>query len=93
MKDDCAPADTAARVVLHLYPVDKGDLPAYRREYGFDNRSFNFDWRGGYFDGKCITQEPLPDYPVARIRTGQWIPGEGNIWQAEFPVGGPGGGR
>ena len=93
VKDDCAPADTAARVVLHLYPVDKGDLPAYRREYGFDNRSFNFDWRGGYFDGKCITQEPLPDYPVARIRTGQWIPGEGNIWQAEFPVGGAGGGR
>ena len=93
VKDDCAPADTAARVVLHLYPVDKGDLPAYRREYGFDNRSFNFDWRGGYFDGKCITQEPLPDYPVARIRTGQWIPGEGNIWQAEFRVGGPGGWR
>ena len=93
VKDDCAPADTAARVVLHLYPVDKGDLPAYRREYGFDNRSFNFDWRGGYFDGKCITQEPLPDYPVARIRTGQWIPGEGDIWQAEFPVGGAGGGR
>ncbi len=93
VKDDCAPADTAARVVLHLYPVDKGDLPAYRREYGFDNRSFNFDWRGGYFDGKCITQEPLPDYPVARIRTGQWIPGEGDIWRAEFRVGGPGGGR
>lgn len=93
VKDDCAPADTAARVVLHLYPVDKGDLPAYRREYGFDNRSFNFDWRGGYFDGRCITQEPLPDYPVARIRTGQWIPGEGSIWQAEFRVGGAGGGR
>ena len=93
VKDDCAPADTAARVVLHLYPVDKGDLPAYRREYGFDNRSFNFDWRGGYFDGKCITQEPLPDYPVARIRTGQWVPGEGDIWQAEFRVGGAGGGR
>ena len=93
VKDDCGPADTAARVVLHLYPVDKGDLPAYRREYGFDNRSFNFDWRGGYFDGKCITQEPLPDYPVARIRTGQWVPGEGDIWQAEFRVGGLGGGR
>ena len=90
VKENCAPADTAARIFLHLYPADQDDLPAYRREYGFDNRSFDFDWRGGYFDGKCITQEPLPDYPIARIRTGQWRPGEGQLWQAEFPAPGPG---
>ena len=28
--------------------------------------------RGGFFDGKCITQELLPGYAVGRIRTGQW---------------------
>ena len=87
VKENCRPEDVAPRVFLHLFPVNSGDLPAYRREYGFDNRSFDFGWRGGFFDGKCITQEPLPDYPIARIRTGQHIPGSGELWRADFPVG------
>ena len=55
--------------------------------HGFDNRSFYFKWRGGFFDGKCITQQPLPDYPATRIRTGQWLAAEGReLWRAEFPL-------
>ena len=85
VKDDCQPADTAARFSLHFIPVDRDDLPAPRQERGFDNRNFSFSWQGGYFDGKCITQAPLPDYPIARIRTGQSDAGE-RVWHAEFPV-------
>ena len=91
VKEDCRPADVAPRVFLHLFPVDDADLPDARREYGFDNRGFDFGWRGGFFDGKCITQEPLPDYPVARIRTGQYTPEAGQHWRADFPVRPPAG--
>ena len=66
------------------FPRHDGDLPAYRREYGFDNRSFDFGWRGGFFDGNCITQEPLPDYPIARISTGQMTSDGETLWRAEL---------
>ena len=89
IKEDCRVEDTETRFFLHVFPADADSLPVHRREYGFDNRSFYFDWRGGFFDGKCITQQPLPDYPVTRIRTGQWLAAEGReLWRAEFPLGG-----
>ena len=84
VKENCAPADAEREFILHLFPVDADDLPAARREYGFDNRDFYFAWRGGFFDGNCITQVSLPDYPIARIRTGQHISGGGTLWQAEI---------
>ena len=89
VKDDCRPEDTEARFYLHVFPADDASLPVHRREHGFDNRSFYFIWRGGFFDGKCITQQPLPDYPATHIRTGQWLAAEGReLWRAEFPLGG-----
>ena len=30
---------------------------------------------------------PLPDYPIARIRTGQFVLDGDRIWMAESPVG------
>ena len=85
VRENCSREDAAARFFRHFFPVNSSDLPDYRRAYGFDNRSFDFAARGGFFDGKCITQEPLPDYPIARIRTGQWLPDEGRqLWQADF---------
>ena len=86
IRENCRPEDAAPRFYLHLFPVNGADLPADRREYGFNNRGFDFGWRGGFFDGRCITQEPLPDYPVARIRTGQHSPGDGPLWRADFPA-------
>ena len=83
VKEDCAPADAEGIFFLHLFPADAGDLPSDRGEYGFDNRDFNFVWRGGFFDGKCITQVSLPDYPIDRIRTGQYLIGGATIWQTE----------
>ena len=83
VRESCRPEDVEPRVFLHFYPVNDDDLPSYRREYGFEHRNFDFGWRGGFFDGKCITQEPLPDYPVARISTGQ-IAGEETLWRADI---------
>ena len=86
VKDNCVPDDVEARFYVHLYPVNDDDLPAHRRQYGFAGWDFDFDTLGGFFDGKCITQEPLPDYLITRIRTGQHLVGRGpQLWQAEFP--------
>ena len=86
VKEDCGPADAEARFFLHIFPADAKDLPPHRRNYWFDNRDFNFVWRGAHFDGKCMTQSPLPSYPIARIRTGQFVRGEGQLWKAEVPL-------
>ena len=87
LREGCGPEDTGTRFFLHLFPRNFDDLPALRRRHGFDNRDFDFDWRGGHFDEVCITQEPLPDYPIARIRTGQHVGGGGPVvWKADFPV-------
>ena len=37
-------------------------------------------------DSWCRATIPLPDYPITGIRTGQYVPDEGNIWQAESTV-------
>ena len=84
VKENCRQDDVGPRVFLHLYPVNNDDLPPYRREYGFDNWSFEFGWAGGFFDGKCITQAPLPDYPIARIGTGQRTSGGETRWRANI---------
>ena len=88
LKESCAAADAAARFYLHIIPQDVADLPAERREMGFENRDFRFaDW-GAMLDGRCAAVVGLPDYPVKRIRTGQHIAGQGELWRADFLAGG-----
>ena len=86
VKEDCNLADAEARFFLHLFPADAKDLPLHRRNNPFDNRDFEFGWRGAHFDGKCMTQEPLPGYPIAHIHTGQFASGEGQLWKLEIPL-------
>ena len=67
---------------LHVYPRDAGDLPALRRDAGHDFD--NLDWAPRHsavrVDGNCVAVALLPDYPIARVRTGQ-----AGIWSAEVP--------
>ena len=88
VKEPCAPADTELPFFLHIIPADANDLPGDRRQYGFDNLDFRYDARGDamVFGGKCIAQRSLPDYPIARIRTGQYTPDEDRVWKVELPV-------
>ena len=84
-KEPCVRADIKARFFLHLYPVDVNDLPDHRKQYGFDNLDFNFI--RAIFDGKCIAKMALPEYDIARISTGQYVPvagGFNNLWKEEF---------
>ena len=80
---DCAAAEVEPRFFLHLTPRDLADLPPYRREYGFDNRDFSFAEAGGFlWQGQCQAMVRLPDYPLKEMRTGQHIPGQGDLWSA-----------
>lgn len=90
VKDPCRQPDTEPAFFLHLIPVDVSDLPAHRQRSGFDNLDFHIDdltVKGLKFDGKCLATIPLPDYEVARIRTGQWDSAENrNLWQEEISL-------
>ena len=85
IKESCRPADTQPRFYLHLIPQNVNDLPPDRRQHGFGNLNFDFVQQGTLFDGKCLATVELPDYEIAAIQTGQYIPGESRIWQTEFP--------
>ena len=87
IKEPCAPADADARFVLHIFPTDPADLPADRREFGFDNLDFHFTDHGADIVGKCVAARELPGYAIERIRTGQnATAGGGNQWRADIDL-------
>ena len=81
-REPCVSSDVELPFFLHVEPKRLSDLPEERRSLGFDTRGFDFRLRGILFDGKCFAQIPLPDYAVAGVRTGQWVRGEGEVWEA-----------
>ena len=86
-KEPCSAGDTDARFFLHIFPLDPDDLPADWRERGFENLDFQFADHGADIGGKCVAERTLPDYAIERIRTGQFVSGEGQLWSAEFGAG------
>ena len=88
VKEPCAAADTERPFFLHVAPERADDLPEGRRGLGFDSRGFDFALNGVVFDGKCVAQVALPEYRIAGVRTGQWVRGEGETWEATIPFGG-----
>ena len=89
-RDKCRTEDAEARFFLHIVPEDGGSLGWGRRRHGFENRDFDFARRGEFFDGQCLATVPLPGYGVGSIRTGQFAPGQGELWVVELD--GAGGG-
>ncbi len=78
-KEPCTPADIKPPFFVHVIPADANDLPDDRKPHGFDNLDFSFRWPSREFLF-CMRAIPLPDYDVDRIRTGQYVPGKGEIW-------------
>ena len=82
-KAACLPVDRQPPFFLHVTPVDESDLPESRVAYGFAN--LDFDPVGFQIDERrCTIECRLPDYAIHRIRTGQYTPGEGPIWEGVF---------
>ena len=92
LREPCTAEDVAAKFFLHLVPSDKADLSAASRHHGssFNSLDFTFPQRGAIWDGKCLGVVTLPGYEIARIRTGQYIRGEGKLWKADFVLAGGG---
>lgn len=87
-KRPCAPADTQPTFFLHILPHRRDDLPEPRVYWGFDNLDFEFAnwavWPPSEAVRRCVAVVPLPDYPIAGIRTGQFERAGRNLWQAHF---------
>ena len=83
-KEPCARADVRERFFLHVFPAGEDDLAADSREQGFDNLDFDFWTRGVLWDGACLVAATLPEYEIVRLRTGQFISGQGQLWAAEI---------
>ena len=83
VREPCAEDDVRARFFLHLFPLDRRDLPEERRTFQFDNLNFDFEYAGLRQGERCVAVRHLPDYPIASVATGQFT-GDGEIWKAEF---------
>ena len=86
-REPCTADDTAARFFLHLVPSDPAVLPAEAAAAGFENRDFAFPDYGSILSGQCLARVPLPPWPIARLRTGQFVSGAGRLWEATFTPG------
>ena len=87
-RDECRPEELESWFFLHLIPRSLADLPAGRQPYGYANADFRFQLPGGQFGDWCLAAIPLPqDFPISRLRTGQWIAEEERrLWEVEFPL-------
>ena len=86
VKDQCSPEDADPTFFFHLDPVDVNDLPSHRKQYGFDNLDFAFTVYGFIEGGVCVARRELSDYSIVALRTGQFVLGEGRIWEGSFDV-------
>ena len=77
------------RFFLHVFPKNEADLAEHRKRYKFNNLDFSFlhalRAHGAFIQGGCMALIPLPDYPIAWIRTGQHD-GEKWHWVADFTL-------
>ena len=85
-KQSCRyPTDVEAPFFVHVFPMDRNDLPDRRRQFQFDNLDFRFRSIGREVGGTCFAIRHLPDYPIAAIRTGQYT-GGGQVWEGNFDI-------
>ena len=85
IREVCASEDLRPTFFLHIAPADRANLPANRREAGFENWDFQFERSGGgIINGHCVVERRLPAYSIASIRTGQFTYAGATIWAAEY---------
>lgn len=81
-KEECRDEDVRGWFFLHVVPVDESDLPSWH-EFGFDNLDFQFEEHGHVGEGRCAAKRVLPNYGIARVRTGQLGRDGKRLWSAE----------
>ena len=82
-KEPCSDLDIWDPFFIHVSPSEDADLPPSASPAEFDGFTFRFNERGARFHRKCLAYVVLPDYPIERIRSGQFNP-DGEVWSAFF---------
>ncbi len=93
VREPCTRRDVRRRFFLHVVPDAAESLPRARRRSGFANLDFAFGERGALVDGACVATVELPDYDIARLRTGQFDADACAVWRVEFAPDAAGAGR
>ena len=87
-KTDCAESDIEPRFYVSISPLYAQSLPDDHVERGYDAIEFNFgDYGAIADDGQCLTSTSLPDYPIAELRTGQYVEtadGYDYLWESAY---------
>ena len=83
IREQCHNGDISDDFFVHVFPVDRMDLPDHRRQSGFDNLDFTFIKRGSFKGQRCAAEIELPDYEIANISTGQFT-NQGQTWRSEL---------
>ena len=83
LKSPCEPSDYETPFFRYVYPVDPNDLPTKYRRDGFlpTWELVKIETFGARVGDACVMTLRLPDYPIAAIRTGQWVPGVERLWE------------
>ena len=76
--------DDDARFYVHVFPVNLDDLPDDREETSYDTLEFDLNEYGGSSGGVCFAAIDLPGYDIFAIRTGQFLVGDGTLWEGSF---------
>ena len=92
VSDGCEGTDGRTPFFLHAVPMREADLPPERIEHGYDHLVFH--QAGVTFGERCVVRWQLPDYPIRRIRTGQYVQVRDNdeprlrrLWEGEADIG------
>ena len=82
-KDPCSDLDRRGYFVLRVHPMNNADLPRSASHEDFEDYVFEFKDRVARYDDACLARVILPDYPIERVRAGQFN-GDDAIWSAFF---------
>ena len=73
-KAQCGEADVETPFFASIFPAYADSLPAGSRQRGYDAIDFEFARYGAIAaDGSCWAAVKLPNYPIAKIQTGQYV--------------------
>ena len=82
-KDPCSGLDKRGYFTLRVHPANNADLPLIASHEDFETFIFRFKDRVTLFHRKCLGNVILPDYPIERVRVGQFEGGD-KIWSGFF---------
>ena len=72
-KERCAEEDVEAKFFVSVFPLYSDDLSASVGQGGYEPLDFDFRRYGAIADGGCYAKVALPNYPIAKIHTGQYV--------------------